>query len=88
MTTQPTEPDERIEVARTVAADPAAVFRLLCDPRGHVAVDSSGMLQSATGDPVGAVGDTLVVHMDREALNDYPMGEHDVTAQITAFEQH
>ena len=77
---------ERIEVARFVAADPAAVFRLLCDPQGHVAIDSSGMLQSAEGEPVTAVGDTFVVHMDREALNDYPMGEYDVTVEISAFD--
>jgi len=78
---------ERMEVSRLVAAPPDAVFRLLCDPEGHVAVDSSGMLQSAEGGPVGAVGDTFVVHMDREALNDYPMGEYDVTVEITTFEQ-
>ena len=87
MTTDETPSNERLEVTRTVAAEPAAVFRLLCDPRGHVAIDSSGMLQSADGEPVGAVGDTFVVHMDREALNDYPMGEYDVTVEITAFEQ-
>jgi len=78
---------ERMEVSRLVAAPPDAVFRLLCDPEGHVAIDSSGMLQSAEGEPVGAVGDTFVVHMDREALNDYPMGEYDVTVEITTFEQ-
>jgi hypothetical protein len=45
------------------------------------------MLQSATGDPVTAVGDEFVVHMDREALNDYPeMGLYDVTVTITTFE--
>ncbi len=38
---------------------------------------------SATGQPVTAVGDTFVVHMDREALNDYPMGRYDVTVTIT-----
>ena len=86
MTTDETPSNERLEVTRTVAAEPAAVFRLLCDPRGHVAIDSSGMLQSAEGEPVGAVGDTFVVHMDREALNDYPMGEYDVTVEITTFE--
>lgn len=84
--TEPT-PVERIEVTRTVAAPPAAVFELLCDPAGHVAIDSSGMLMSAEGDPVRAVGDSFVVHMDREALNDYPLGEYDVTVSITAFEQ-
>jgi hypothetical protein len=76
---------ERLEVQRTIAADPATVFRLLCDPAGHVAIDSSGMLMSSTGDPVTAVGDSFVVHMDREALNDYPMGLYDVTVTITAF---
>jgi hypothetical protein len=34
---------------------------------------------------VTAVGDSFVVHMDREALNDYPMGRYDVTVTITAF---
>jgi hypothetical protein len=77
--------DERIEVERTIAADPATIFTILSDPEGHVAIDSSGMLMSATGKPVGAVGDSFVVHMDREALNDYPMGLYDVTVTITTF---
>jgi uncharacterized protein YndB with AHSA1/START domain len=76
---------ERLEVQRTIAAEPAAIFRVLCDPQGHVAIDSSGMLMAATGDPVTATGSTFVVHMDREALNDFPMGEYDVTVSITAF---
>ena len=64
----------------------ATIFSVLCDPDGHVAIDSSGMLMSSTGAPVNAVGDTFVVHMDREALNDYPLGEYDVTVTITTFE--
>jgi len=76
---------ERIEVQRTIAAKPAAIFRLLCDPQGHVTIDASGMLMDATGDPVAAVGDSFVVHMDREALNDYPMGLYDVTVIITTL---
>jgi len=40
---------------------------------------------SATGNLVTAVGDSFVVHMDREALNDYPLGLYDVTVSITAF---
>src|SRR5271166_5038475 len=76
---------ERLEVQRTIDADPATIFALLSDPRGHVAIDSSGMLMSATGDPVTAAGDSFVVHMDREALNDYPLGEYDVTVTITTF---
>ena len=78
---------ERIEVQRTIAADPAAIFGVLSDPQGHVDIDSSGMLMDATGDRATKVGDTFVVHMDREALNDYPMGLYDVTVTITAFEQ-
>jgi hypothetical protein len=76
---------ERFEVQRTIASDPATIFRVLSDPHGHVAIDSSGMLQDATGQPAKAAGDTFVVHMDREALNDYPMGRYDVTVTITTF---
>src|SRR5512142_645391 len=77
---------ERLEVQRTIPAEPGAIFEILCDPQGHVSIDSSGMLLDATGDPVTAVGDSFVVHMDREALNDYPeMGRYDVTVTITRF---
>ncbi len=38
-----------LEVKRLIPADPAAIFELLCDPQGHVDIDSTGMLQSATG---------------------------------------
>jgi hypothetical protein len=43
------------------------------------------MLLDATGESVKAVGDTFVVHMDRQALNDYPMGRYDVTVVITTL---
>jgi hypothetical protein len=39
---------ERLEVQRAIAADPSTIFRLLCDPHGHVAIDGSGMLMDAT----------------------------------------
>lgn len=77
--------DDRFEVQRTIAADASTIFGVLCDPLGHVRIDSSGMLMDATGDPVSAVGDTFVVHMDREALNDFPLGLYDVTIDITKF---
>lgn len=76
-----------IEVQRSIAAPPADVFAVLCDPQGHVAIDASGMLQDADGVPVTTAGDSFVVHMDREALNDFPMGKYDVTVHIEAFEQ-
>src|SRR5205807_2594100 len=72
---------ERFEVERLIEADPAAIFAVLRDPQGHVAIDSSGMLMSADGELAGAVGDRFVVHMDREALNDYPLGKYDVTVR-------
>jgi hypothetical protein len=78
---------ERLEVQRAIAAEPAAIFEVVADPQGHVAIDSAGMLMAATGDPVTAVGDTFVVHMDREALNDYPLGLYDVTVKIVTFER-
>src|SRR3954468_14569849 len=78
---------ERFEVQRTIPADAATIFGVLCDPRGHVAIDASGMLQSARAEPAGAVGDTFVIHMDREALGDLPMGKYDVTVTITGYEQ-
>jgi hypothetical protein len=79
---------EHIETHRTIAAPAPDIFAVLCDPQGHVAIDSSGMLQDADGAPVRAVGDSFVVHMDRESLNDYPqLGKYDVTVEITEFEQ-
>jgi hypothetical protein len=78
--------EERFEVQRLIPAAPAAIFEVIRSPHGHVAIDSSGMLMDATGDPVTGVGDTFVVHMDRESLNDYPLGKYDVQVVITAFE--
>jgi hypothetical protein len=77
---------ERLEVQRAVAAPAADIFAVLSDPRGHVAIDSSGMLMEASGDVVAKVGDSFLVHMDREALNDYPLGLYDVTVEIVTFE--
>jgi hypothetical protein len=74
---------ERIEARRQIDAPASAIFAVLTDPRGHVAIDSSGMLQSADGEPVRRAGDRFVVHMDREALGDLPMGKYDVTVIIT-----
>jgi uncharacterized protein YndB with AHSA1/START domain len=78
--------DERIEVQRTIPAEPSRIFALLSDPQGHVTIDSSGMLMDATGEPAHKVGDEFVVHMDREALHDYDLGRYDVTVTITTFE--
>jgi uncharacterized protein YndB with AHSA1/START domain len=80
--------EDRIEVSRQINASPDKVFALVSSPAGHVAIDSSGMLQSFTGDAAKAVGDTFDIHMDRESLNDFPdMGKYDVTILITTYEQ-
>jgi hypothetical protein len=78
---------ERFEVSRTIPAPAAAIFEVLRDPQGHVEIDSSGMLQDFTGEPAAAVGDTFVVHMDRESLGDVPLGRYDVTVTIRTYEQ-
>jgi len=78
---------EHFEVQRTIPVDAATIFGVLCSPQGHVAIDASGMLQSYTGEPASAVGDTFVIHMDREALGDLPMGKYDVIVTITGYEQ-
>src|ERR1700710_1797936 len=78
--------DERYEVTRLIEAPAAKIFAVLSDPKGHVRIDASGMLQSAEGAPVTKVGDTFTVHMDREALGDLPMGKYTVQIHITRFE--
>jgi hypothetical protein len=78
--------DERFEVQRMIPAEPGVIFDVVRSPEGHVAIDASGMLQAASGAPASAVGDTFVIHMDREALGDRPMGKYDVIVTITAYE--
>lgn len=77
--------EQRIEVQRTIPVPANVIFSLLCDPDGHVQIDASGMLMSSEGAPVIQVGDTFLVHMDREALNDVPLGQYTVSIRITAF---
>jgi hypothetical protein len=78
---------DRIEVTRPIPASPAAIFDIVRSPAGQVAIDASGMLQDFTGEPAEKVGDTFVIHMNRESLNDIPMGTYDVTVHITVFER-
>jgi len=78
---------DRIEVTRPIAASPSAIFDVVRSPAGHVAIDASGMLQDYTGVPAEGVGDTFVIHMDRESLNDFPLGRYDVTVHIIAFDR-
>jgi hypothetical protein len=77
--------EQRLSVQRAIAAEPSAIFEVLTTPSGHVAIDASGMLMSADGDRVTRVGDRFDVHMDRESLNDYPLGEYTVTVVISRY---
>lgn len=79
-------PTTRLEVDRTIAAEPAAIFDVLRNPDGHVAIDATGMLMSADGEAATDVGDRFVVHMDRDSLRDFDLGEYDVTVVIETFE--
>ncbi|MFF1612791.1 YbhB/YbcL family Raf kinase inhibitor-like protein [Amycolatopsis sp. NPDC058278] len=76
---------ERVEVSRLIPAPAGAVFAVLTDPKGHVDIDASGMLMDAEGDRVRRPGDRFRVHMDREALGDFPLGKYEVEVVITAL---
>ena len=77
---------ERLEVDRIIPAEPHAIFEVLRSPQGHVSIDSSGMLMWAEGDPAQEIGDSFVVHMDRDSLRDFPLDLYDVTVSFTRFE--
>ncbi len=77
---------ERIEVQRFIPAEsrghlpgPVRPAR----PRRHRQLRHAPRRRPETS--VNAVGDSFVVHMDREALSDYPMGRYDVTVHITTL---
>jgi hypothetical protein len=78
---------DRMEVMRPIYASPAAIFDIVRSPAGHVAIDASGMLQDFSGEPAEKVGDTFVIYMDRESLNDVPLGKYQVTVHIITFER-
>ena len=80
-------PSERLEVDRIIPADPVAIFEVLRSPQGHVSIDSTGMLMWAEGEPATQPGDTFVVHMDRDALRDYPLELYEVMVSFTRFER-
>lgn len=77
----------RLEVQRAIAAEPAAIFDVLRRPEGHVEIDASGMLMSSTGEPAAEIGDRFTVHMDRDSLRDFDLGEYDVEVVMTVFDQ-
>ncbi|MGW5648494.1 SRPBCC family protein [Saccharopolyspora sp. NPDC003752] len=81
------EDAERIEVSRLIPAPAGDIFAVLTDPKGHVDIDASGMLMDAEGERVERPGDRFVVHMDRDALGDVPLGKYDVEVVIVRLTQ-
>jgi len=80
--------EERVSVSRRIAAPAAAIYALVSDPAGHVAIDGSGMLEAAPdARPVTAVGDTFDIAMDRTPLNDIPgLVKYSVRNTVTQLE--
>ncbi|MCW2541976.1 MAG: hypothetical protein JWN95_3701 [Frankiales bacterium] len=73
---------ERITVSRVIPADASSIFSLITSPKGHVAIDGSGML--VTTDDTAAVtgvGDSFDIAMHQEAFGDYT-----IKNVITVFE--
>jgi hypothetical protein len=78
---------ERASVTRRVPAPAAALFAIVADPAGHVAIDGSGMLEAAPdARPLTAVGDIFEIAMDREPLGDLPIGKYQVRNTVTRIE--
>lgn len=82
-------PADRISTSRRMAASPAKIFAIVCDPAAHVAIDGSGMVEAAIdAKTVAAVGDTFDMDMDRTPLNDIPgLVKYKVRNVVTRFEQ-
>lgn len=56
--------DRSVSETRFIAADPAEVFALLCDPTRHHEIDGSGMVQQARGGSTSlALGDRFGMDM-------------------------
>jgi Polyketide cyclase / dehydrase and lipid transport len=77
-------PDERISATRRIDAPAAAIFAIITDPNGQVAIDGSHMLVTAPdAAPLRAVGDSFLMDMDRDALGDLPLGQYTVLNTVT-----
>jgi hypothetical protein len=80
-------PDERISATRRINAPAAAIFSIITDPHGQVAIDGSHMLVAAPdAKRLEAVGDSFAMDMDREALGDIPLGKYTVLNIVTKIE--
>ena len=73
----------QVSASRSIAAPAAKIFQVLADPANHPALDGSGMLRAAPGQPVPSrAGDTFTMGMYLPELGNYLM-----LNRIIAFEQ-
>ncbi|MGH9027367.1 MAG: polyketide cyclase, partial [Acidimicrobiia bacterium] len=80
--------ENRVSVRCTITAAPDDIFAVITDPNMHVAIDGSGMLQSAPdAKPLVSVGDSFEMNMDREPLGDLPLGKYQVLNTVTKIER-
>lgn len=69
--------DTRIRVRQTVDVPAPALFAVLADPRRHVQVDGSGMLQADVDtQPITGVGRVFTMAMRHPSLGDYRTDNH------------
>ena len=81
--------EERLHSNRLIAASAAPIYALASSPSGHVQIDGSGMLVASPDNrSVTTVGDTFLMHMDREPLGDVNMGKYEVTVIITGIAEN
>jgi hypothetical protein len=66
-------PEERVSATGRLPFSADALYAIVSDPRGHVEIDGSGMLEAADdATPLTQVGQTFEIAMDRTPLNDIP----------------
>jgi hypothetical protein len=72
-----------ITASRRISAPANEIFRLLADPRRHLDLDGSGMLQSVvSGTTISCLGDVFVMKMYYAELGEYHMINHVVEYQL------
>jgi hypothetical protein len=65
--------EQRVSATRRIPVASSVLYSIVSDPRGHVDIDGSGMLEAADdATPLTAVGQTFEIAMDRTPLNDIP----------------
>ena len=76
---------DRVSATRRVAAPASKIFSIVSNPAGHVEIDGSGMLQTATdARQLTTVGETFDKDMDRRPLGDIPgLGLYQVRCTVT-----